>query len=302
MAEHKRDPVWHSGPATIGLIFLWLLVSPRLLQLMASLARSLDPEDARVSADSPYVWLGAFIVVAPVALLVVRWRRARRLPASPQEELLLKRPLTRQERLVNRGLAGFFFLLAAAAATIGYSISRRTTLKVAESTVYWSRVSGVVTESRSEDGPSTSGGTGYEWIFHYKYRVNGTEYTGFRRRPPLVDIPWIEQPPSFNGSSAGVSAAMTAYREGKAVDVWYDPADPSRSVLIPGIPHGSVALTASVLVSIYGFGAIMIALGLVFLRMRERSAGSAKARREWLAQHDLTEESAARPPGKMRIR
>jgi hypothetical protein len=285
---------------TVGFIFVWLLISPYVVRLMASLARSLDPEHARLGWDSRYVWLGAAIVLTPVALLVARWRRSRKL-AAPPEELLLKRPLTRQARLVNRVVAGVIFAVAVGVASAGYSISRSATLKVAQSTVHWSRVKGVVTVSRLEERRTTNGWT-YRRILRYAYAVNGTEYTGFHLDAPLVDGYWTESPRAFVDTTSPFPIEVPKYPVGRTVDVWYDPANPSRAVLEPGIPYHKVTATATGLVFLYGFAAISIAIGVVLLRMREGSAGSVKARREWLAQHDLTEESAARPPGRMRLR
>lgn len=90
---------------------------------------------------------------------------------------------------------------------------------------YWPAADGVITSRRlighrfeEYDGDFY---TYYEGYIQYEYKVNGTTYTA--RTVNALSIPSYPQEISLK------------YPEGKAVTVFYNPRDPSRAVLEPGL-------------------------------------------------------------------
>lgn len=65
-------------------------------------------------------------------------------------------------------------------------------------------------------------------VLRYEYTVNGRQYAGTRVNAV-----------GFSGHRAARLAAAR-YPEEQDVEVWYDPRDPSRAVLEPGVTAGSV--------------------------------------------------------------
>ena len=211
----------------------------------------------------------------------------------------MRRPLTRPERLMYRGIACFLFLMATGALTVAYVTTREPDLTVALSTLHWPRVKGVITASRSETASLATRGWGDRLVVRYSYAVDGKQYTGFRLDAPLYDGAWRE--PLIFRRRAGVNAKLREYPVGQPVDVWYDAGNPSRAVLVPGVPDYHLA-GPGLLAFLFGAAGILGAMGIALLRVREKAAGSRKARREWLEQHGLTEEAVEQPKDRPRLR
>lgn len=118
----------------------------------------------------------------------------------------------------------------------------------------WSHVLGRVLASRVEEDHGGAEEQGYpRWRFdvRYAYEVRGRTYEsdqvwyGSANAPSSQDREWHEQ-------------WAARYPVGREVDVWYDPADPSRAVLLRGTPRGQ-------LVAYLVVGIALVAVGLFAL-------------------------------------
>ena len=101
----------------------------------------------------------------------------------------------------------------------------------------WSHATGRVLASRVEEehgGAEEQGYPRYRFDVRYSYEVRGRTYES--------DQVW------YGSASAPASQDRDWHRQwaerfpaGREVDVWYDPADPRRAVLVRGAPRGQLA-------------------------------------------------------------
>jgi hypothetical protein len=119
----------------------------------------------------------------------------------------------------------------------------------------WPTASGTVLDSgmeahqsRDEDGDIK---TTYGATIQYKYLVDGQEFQGNRRTFSNVRT----------SSVRNTEKILERYPLGSSVDVFYDPDDPSSSVLEPGVGAGTYILLA-VPIGIFVFGIAGI-LGII---------------------------------------
>ena len=149
----------------------------------------------------------------------------------------MKLVLTPAEQRRQRIAAYIIFAIAGVLIVFGFSFfgeaSGSVTWPVAEGTV--NNVTIEVDYSNSQSGASSS----RPWYYYkvtYGYEVNGFSYTGTRyslgggnRASKL-----------YQDSGEAREAANEAYPRGSAVDVYYDPANPSSTVLSPGVNLGTL--------------------------------------------------------------
>ncbi len=116
-------------------------------------------------------------------------------------------------------------------------------------TLSWPQTDGTVVGSTSDYRVPRDGATYYTVTISYKYNIEGKEYENSR---------W--------GMRSGLSAAtkeetqqlLNKYRPGTSIEVFYDPANPSHSVLLPGasmeyvvfMVFGSFALIPPLIVAV----------------------------------------------------
>lgn len=91
----------------------------------------------------------------------------------------------------------------------------------------WPSVPGSITGSYVKTSSSTKGGTTYSAKISYTYSVQGKQYTGSR-----INFG------SLLTSSSGAREIVARYPVGKALNVFYNPADLSDAVLEPGYASG----------------------------------------------------------------
>ncbi len=87
----------------------------------------------------------------------------------------------------------------------------------------WPETEGIITSSEVYTSESSEGGTNYCLDISYKYTVDNVNYTGYRV--------------SYSSEDSCDSWSQNAdddYPEGKTISVYYDPSDPSESVLETG--------------------------------------------------------------------
>lgn len=90
------------------------------------------------------------------------------------------------------------------------------------STKGWIKKSDVYVSRSRSSGSSRS----YEFTVEYAYDVNGTTFTNNLYSYQVT----------YNAAhSKGAQELVSKYPEGSTVDVYYDPAKPENSVLLPGI-------------------------------------------------------------------
>ncbi len=117
----------------------------------------------------------------------------------------------------------------------------------------FTRTQGRVLESRVEElpGPAEEGGPRFRPLVRYAFEARGRTWES--------DQVSVDAPPGAS-SADPEDARRTVERHpaGSAVDVWFDPADPRRSVLVRG------AERAPVLVAVVA-GILLAALGILLL-------------------------------------
>lgn len=125
----------------------------------------------------------------------------------------------------------------------------------------WSTAEGTITSSSISEVGSKDNLT-FQAHVHYQYEINEDEYHGDRL--------------DFN--SSGMSSShrvdmqeiVRKYPAGKTVTVFYDPADPSISVLEPGVKLGAAFLIGMVCV---GIGGLVFVSGVI-AAFRKASSGT----------------------------
>lgn len=92
-------------------------------------------------------------------------------------------------------------------------------------------------------------------VVEYTFRALGQDHVGthisFARTVPV----WSRWSTPVFGPPVDVMAGL---REGDEVDVWFDPEDPSRAVLRPGVDYGFVLLV------LFGVGCLFLSATLLF--------------------------------------
>jgi len=159
---------------------------------------------------------------------------------------------TNKEIRTRMKLAALFGATFLAIGVLLGSIGFKTVVRGLES-VRWPHAEGLITLSEIEHHRSTTTSGGIATFtkrpnIHYNYQVGGVAYQGKR-------IYFIS-----NGTgSAWVSTKLKRYPKNSRARVYYNPSNPSESVLEPGVSAGSVTLFG-------GFIFIACAIGAVSLK------------------------------------
>jgi hypothetical protein len=104
-------------------------------------------------------------------------------------------------------------------------------LRLGRASQSWPRVRGTIVSSELEGYPLQPPSTGMRMrtpAIEYEFRVNGERFTG-----SMIGVA------GASGNAADI--AVHKYRKGTEVDVSYDPADPRRAMLQPGVYHDAYA-------------------------------------------------------------
>jgi hypothetical protein len=138
-------------------------------------------------------------------------------------------------------LASFLFILIGGGLTWwGWTI-----VQTARASAGWPSVEGRILRSevtRSTDG---DGDDSYSPEVTYRYVVDGQSYESYT----------IKFGENAYGNRNTAEAIAARYPDGSRVTVYYDPADPERAVLEPGVSAGSYI--------VFSIGAIFLVVGLV---------------------------------------
>ncbi len=125
----------------------------------------------------------------------------------------------------------------------GFGIYKYNIGKESES---WPKVSGEVTSS-TLSRTTSDGKTKYAPSVKYNFKVDGADYTGNE----------ISLVTSYSKKTKA-DAVLDKYPSGKKVDVYYDPVDPSRSILEPGMTASVYYILAAALACILLFVAVLV--------------------------------------------
>jgi len=155
---------------------------------------------------------------------------------------------------------GFFALVGIALLILG-----TVTYMTGTASKEWPTVQGTMLVSEVESRTSTTGGgpgrtsstsTSYAPRVEYRYEVDGEAHTGTR----------FELLERGEGKRAEIEAKLEQFRQGAQVAVYYDPDDPTKSVLKPGTPD------AMGIPFLLGFVALLVGGGIMlFMRPAEKA-------------------------------
>jgi hypothetical protein len=150
------------------------------------------------------------------------------------------------------GLLALFMLIG-----VGLSCWGLIVLANARASAGWTAVEGVIVSSALEHDRDAEGGDSWEPKVTYEYPAGGRQQVG-------VTINFGEN--SYDDQEEA-QAILDRYPTGQAVQVYYDPDAPGRSVLEPGVSSRSYFFLATGLL----FVALAVILGPVihFFRMRK---------------------------------
>jgi hypothetical protein len=117
----------------------------------------------------------------------------------------------------------------------------------------WTRTAGRVLASYVEEehgGPEEQGWPRFRFVIRYAYEARGRHeseqvWIGSTSAPAAQDREWHQK-------------WVDRFPAGREVDVWFDPADPRRAVLVRGVPRGEVA-------TLVVLGTALVGVGLFFL-------------------------------------
>lgn len=100
--------------------------------------------------------------------------------------------------------------------------------------------------------PSEEGGPQFTPVVRYAFEARGRTYESER---VAIGAPAGPATPDADGARRLVDR----YPAGAEVDVWFDPADPRRSVLVQGVPPAQIAVAVVLGVALVGAGAFALA-------------------------------------------
>ncbi len=134
--------------------------------------------------------------------------------------------MTRKSDTADSISRGCFFIFVAVFFSVWYAFLfvMNDTYQEAEQANHWPTVVGTILESRVQVRTSSSDtGTEFDPIIRYQYRVQRQQY---------VNNTW--QKIGNSPTRREAQEIVGRYPQGKRTTVYYDPADPQNSVLVPG--------------------------------------------------------------------
>ncbi len=117
----------------------------------------------------------------------------------------------------------------------------------------YTRTRGRVVGAEVEEIPRTSeeGGTRFLPVVRYAFEARGHTYASDR-----VSIGASTAPDT---DAEAARRMVERYPPGSDVDVWFDPRDPRRSVLVPGIPTSQIVVALVTGIALLGIGMFVLA-------------------------------------------
>jgi hypothetical protein len=100
--------------------------------------------------------------------------------------------------------------------------------------------------------PAEEGGPRFRPVVRYTYEARGRAYAAER-------ISYGSPPQADTTDRGEARRQVERYPAGAAVDVWFDPADPARAVLVRGVSKVPVAIGIAVGLALMGVGIFALA-------------------------------------------
>lgn len=129
-----------------------------------------------------------------------------------------------QSCLGTLAIMAVFLLIGAGLTVWGWSI-----LQNARTSMTWPTAEGVITESEVTKSEDAEGGDSYKPEIAYQYTVENQRHESYT----------IKYGENSYGSRGRAQTVADTYPVGRQVIVYYDPEQPGRSVLEPGVSSGS---------------------------------------------------------------
>lgn len=133
-------------------------------------------------------------------------------------------------------------------------VAGHCTWRAGRATRSYTRTRGRVVRAEVEESRRTSeeGGARFKPVVRYAFEVRGRTYESERISA---------------GAGTGVDSAdpqdarrvVGRYPSGAEVDVWFDPLDPRRSVLVVGVPTTEIAVAVAIGIALVGIGMFILA-------------------------------------------
>jgi len=130
---------------------------------------------------------------------------------------------------------------------VGLSWWGWTILQNARSSASWPSVQGQITDALLDYSTDADGGDSYSPQVTYTYAVNGRSY----------ESQTIKFGENSYGSKRQAQAILDRYPNGQRIAVFYDPTQPDRAVLEPGVSGGSYIVLA--------IGVLFVGLSLLWI-------------------------------------
>jgi hypothetical protein len=113
----------------------------------------------------------------------------------------------------------------------------------------WTRATGLVLRSQVEelDGPREQGWPRYRPAIRYRYQARGAVHESEAVLAGSGGMP-------ASGDRGEPQRWVDRFPEGSEVEVWFDPADPTRAVLVRGVPASQVAIAIAAGIVVAGIG------------------------------------------------
>ncbi len=118
----------------------------------------------------------------------------------------------------------------------------------------YTRTRGRVVRAEVEEIPRTSeeGGPGFRPLVRYAFEARGRTYES--ERISIGEASGLE-----SSDAQDARRIVDRYPSGAEVDVWFDPRDPGRSVLVPGIPRAEIVVAVAIGIALVGIGMFLLA-------------------------------------------
>ena len=215
----------------------------------------------------------------PPQYLAMRSRRLTSFTTRKKERALVGRPAMGNSRPSNAfgigAIVGCVIILAVDAFAIPIHYEQWQTKD-------WNRTSGTVEDIYIFEQCGGEDGCTYGLEVEYRYDVDGMIYGSDQ-------ISLVDWEGATDGSLEWREDFVRAHPQWSSIDVYVDPNDPDRSVLITGFSVGSGAITNIVLLSSCNFFLLVMVLGLAIGRLKHSVAVSNDVSQR---KSDATEESS----------
>ncbi len=118
----------------------------------------------------------------------------------------------------------------------------------------WTRTQGRVTAAYVDElpGPAEEGGPRFRPVVRYAYEARGRTYDS-------EQVSVGSSPVSTPTDRDAAQRSVDRFPAGRDVEVWFDPGDPRRAVLVRGVPRAQVIAAVAIGIALIGAGLFVLA-------------------------------------------